>query len=468
MAERERIFDVNAHFMAKEERRKVECGMARERTTRPRRAALMALEKAMGEGEHLQNAMARLGLYPPSDPHHNTNQERKTNTAVPARLGATFDAERNVNRMVMKEGETRFGTTGSLCACGDPTCLGGMGAGAMQQSIVNTRRFEGMAATRGLPSGMLPPGLYPPSMGEVRGPTTMWPGVMFAPPSGPTVPMSPLGLSRPNKMWPGRIFAPPSVPMVPMPQPGLPGPNNMWPGRMCAPASIPMVTMPPPNTPGPNNLWPDRMFAPRSGPIPEQRQPEIDMQRDDIALSDATRDHERADEHLTYFQRELGKEEQQVTTLNTETQRMMDEGLGSEEKMLKLARKFFLQLDAEDQVKAMKQELAAARPHLVAAEMACKEAGHEQSSFERHYNVGGYGDVNDSEGRGKEVARDDVRQHPEEQESVTAPSGSVHNGSPSPVWSEEGRICRDCGGLQEDGKSDEDVEGKDGEAHTTV
>lgn len=465
MEERDRILAENARFMAEEDRRTANRKIARKRTTRPKSAALMALQKAIDKGERLENAMARLGFYPPSDPRQKCNQERRTSTAVPAHLGATSDTERNVDRMVMKKIEARFGTAGSMCACGDPTCPGGMGAGPTQQSIANARRFEEMVATRGLPGGMLPPGLYLPPIGEVAGPSTLPSGWMFAPPAVPMVPMRPRNMPGPNNMCPGRVFAPRAAPMVPMPPKDLPGPNNMWPGRMFAPTSVPMVPMPPPSLPGPNNVWPDRMFAPRSGPVPEQRQPEIDMQRDDEALRDARSDHERADVRLTYLQRKLAKEEQQVATLKTQTQRMMDEGLESEEKMVKLGRKFFLQLDAQDQVKATKQELAVARSHFVAVEMACEEAGQEYQSFERQDNAGGQEGVKESKGKGKEAAHDDVRQHAEEHDSGSTPRDALDNGSPHPVWSDGNRICRDCGGLTED--SDDDG-GQNGEARTVV
>ena len=466
MAERDRILAENTHFMAEENRRKEEPRIARERSTRPKSAALiMALEKALEEGEHLENAMARLGLYPPSDSRHKGNQERRTTTAVPTQLSATSDTERNAHGMAMKKGETSFCTNGSMCACGDPTSPGGMGTGPTQQSVANTRRFEEMVATRGLPGGMFPPGLYPPPIGEVRGPTTMWPGFMFAPTSAPMVPMSPPGLPGPNNMWPGRMFAPPSVPVVPIISRDMPGPSSMWSGRMFAPMGSPMVRLPAPNTPGPNNMWRDRILSPRGAPVSEQRQAEIDMQRNDEALRDARRDHDRADECLTYLQRELAKEEQQVATLKAETQRMMGEGLESEEKIVKLGQKFFLQLDAEDQVKATKQELAVARSHLVAAEMACEEAGHEHQRFERHENAGGHGGVKDSEGKGKGVATNAIRQQFEEHESEITPGAPLDDGRPHPVESEGSRICHDCGGLKEDGQDDEEAEE---ETHTTI
>lgn len=466
MEERDRIYAENAPFMAEEDRRTEKRRIARERTTRPRSAALMALQKAMDEGERLENAMARLGLYPPSDPRQKDNQEKMTSPAVPAHLGAASDTKRNVDRMVMKKGETNFDTAESMCACGDPMCPGEMGAGPAQQPIASARRFEEMVATRGLPGGMLPSGLYPPPIGEVAGPSTLPSGWMFAPPSIPMVPMPPRNMPGPNNMRPGRMFAPRAAPRVPMPPKDLPGPNNMWLDRMFALTSVPMVPMPPPCLKGRNNMWPDRMFDPRSGPVPEQRQPEIDMQGDDDeALRDSRRHHERADERLTYLQRELARDEQQVATLQTETQRMMDEGLESEEKMVKLGRKFFLQLDAEDQVKATKQELALARSHLDAAEMACEEAGHEYQSFVRHDNPGGQGGGKEIKGKGKEVAHDDVRQHAEEHESGSTPRDVLDNGSPYPVWSDGSRICRDCGGLAED--SDDDGR-QNGAARTVV
>lgn len=189
------------------------------------------------------------------------------------------------------------------------------------------------------------------------------------------------------------------------------------------------------------------------------------MQRDDEALRDDRRNRERANERLKYLQRELAKEEQQVSTLKAETQRMMDEGLESEENMVKLGRKFFIQLDAEDQLKATKQELAVARSYLVAAEMACEEAGHEYQSFERHDNAEGQGGVKESKSKGKEVAHDDFRQHAEEHEPGSTPRDALDNGSPHPVWRDGSRMCRDCGGLTEDNYDDG---GQNGETHTVV
>ena len=133
-------------------------------------------------------------------------------------------------------------------------------------------------------------------------------------------------------MWPGRIIAIPNTPMVMNnPDSNTPGANNMWPGRMLAPTSVPMVTIPSRNLLRPNNMSLHRMPSARSGLVPEQRQRELNIQRDDDALRDSRCDHEGADERLTYLQRELATEEQQVATLTADTHRMMHEGLESEE-----------------------------------------------------------------------------------------------------------------------------------------
>lgn len=410
--------------------------------------------------------MTGLNNYPPWDPRSWIMQGGRPRITMSAgENGARSSGEKDMDSMLVKNDEARGAMGGGMCPCGDPTCPGGaQGEAITQQSIANASRFEEMVATRGLPWGMLPPGLYPPPIGEVRRPTTLWPGLMFAPTSVPTVPMPPSGLPRPNNMWPGRMFAPPAVPMVPMPPRAMPAQNNMWPRGLFAPPTPMVMYNPDSNTSAPNTMWSDSMFAPRSGTVP--RQPERDMQRGDEAMKrqadEAKLAHQRSFGRMEYLWGELTEEEQKIAALKAENGRMVKGDLTTEETMNKLGKNVFEELDAKKRLMSIKQKLEKARKELVGKEVECEMAGNENSSCERWQEAGRKREVKDSEGKGKgkEVATDDTCRHFEAEPLADAARDLPKKASPPPVESEEDQICVNCGGVREDVRDEKRASGE--------
>ena len=431
-----------------------------------KRDAHMREHRLTDESQRFARRMSGLSIYPPWDPRSWIMQgSRPRITMLGGENGARSSAEKDMDSMLAKNDEARGATGGDMCPCGGPTCPAQAEA-RMQQSIAKASRFEEMVATRGLPEGMLPPGLYPHPIGEVRGPTTLWPGLMFPPTSVPMVPMPPPGFPGPNNMWPGRMFAPPAVPMVRMPPRDMPGPNNMWPRRMFAPPTPMVMYNPNSNTSGPNTMWPDRMFAPRFGPVP--RQPERDMHRGDEATKrqadDAKLAHQRSFGRMEYLWGKLTQEEQKLAALEVEMDRMVKGNLTTEEAIIKLGKKVFDELDAKERLVVIKQKLGKTRKEPLAKGVACEMAGKEHSSCERWKDAEGKGGVKDSKGKGKgkgkEVATDVNHKHSEAEAPADASRDLPEKESPPPVESEEDQICADCGGVKEDVQDDKSTSGE--------